>query len=102
MSMKQRKTCGECIFWDQQAHAGYSGKRGLCRVRPPSFESPNREHGCWPHTHESDWCGAFKEDADKRRTRHLEIEALEGGHESNYDRSLDKAKRIYEAPREDK
>ena len=51
--------CGNCYFWQQEDVLDDGTAVGTCRINPPLLgsEFSNAE---WPHTHTSDWCGAYR------------------------------------------
>ena len=49
------KRCKDCKFWQRTTDC----QSGYCRRNPPVYNI-NIQHGAWPSTGESDWCGEFK------------------------------------------
>lgn len=53
-------TCVSCRFWDTstQLRNAQPDTTGMCRCSPPRI---NKRTGAamWPHTEDSDWCGAY-------------------------------------------
>ena len=61
--MSEKRQCSRCMFWSevdmekecrQSAEAYY----GQCRRNAPRG-STHQNHGHWPMTHHTDWCGEY-------------------------------------------
>lgn len=56
--------CKKCRWWDEKRAWGEKKDKAPCRIMPPSIRPSTAAcdpNGQWPHTHASDWCGAFVE-----------------------------------------
>ena len=64
--------CGSCWFWRVLPHEQHGGGWGQCRrmppVPPPVLDDRLLHVGIWPHTDERDWCGEWRDAAEKPPT----------------------------------